>query len=318
MPEASVIVPARNAQATLPRTLAALSAQQFDGDYEVIVVDDGSRDATVAVARAAPGPVTVLTQGAVGPAAARNAGVQHSGGSLLAFCDADVFPSPGWLAGGVAALATADIVQGQVLPDPDAPLGPFDRSLWIASLVGLWETANLFVRRDVFDRVDGFEAWLSPSSGKALAEDVWFGVRAVRLGARPAYCADALAHHAVFARGWRAYVRERGRLEYFPAMAAQMPELRRSFLHRRLFLNWRTARLDAGVAGLAVALASGSPVAAVAMLPYLRTLHATARERAAWQGAPGVGGLAAADVCADLVGLVSLVAGTVKYRSPVL
>ena len=43
-PRASVIVPARDAAATLPRTLAALAHQTVDDAYEVIVVDDGSQD----------------------------------------------------------------------------------------------------------------------------------------------------------------------------------------------------------------------------------------------------------------------------------
>ncbi len=42
---ASVVIAARNAEGTLGATLAGLAAQDFDGDYEVIVVDDGSADA---------------------------------------------------------------------------------------------------------------------------------------------------------------------------------------------------------------------------------------------------------------------------------
>ena len=229
MPTASVIVPARNAELTLPRTLRALAGQDLDGGYEVIVVDDGSRDRTAELAeRAASGagaPVTVLHQPPLGPAAARNRGAAYAHAATLAFCDADVFPAPGWLRAGVGALGNADLVQGCVWPDPEAPLGPFDRTLWITSQVGLWETANLFVTRAVFDAAGGFEEWLRPRRGKALAEDVWFGYRALRDGARPAFCPDALAHHAVFERRWTAYAAERARLRYFPAMVARMPEL---------------------------------------------------------------------------------------------
>src|SRR5437588_2873340 len=95
--DASVIVPVRNSQDTLPRTLEALAAQDIDGDYEVIVVDDGSTDATAERARNAPGPVSVISRPAGGQAAARNAGVGRAAAPALAFCDADVFPTPGWL-----------------------------------------------------------------------------------------------------------------------------------------------------------------------------------------------------------------------------
>ena len=166
----------------------------------MIVVDDGSQDATAAIARAAPGPVTVITQAARGPAAARNLGVSHAHGDRLAFCDADVYPHPGWLAAGARALTDHALVQGRVTPDPGAERGPFDRSLHIDGAVGLWETANLFVTRALFERVGGFQTWIAPRRGKALAEDVWFGHRALRAGARAAFCAEALADHAVFPR----------------------------------------------------------------------------------------------------------------------
>src|SRR5581483_9459249 len=113
-------------------------------------------------------------------------------------------------------------------------LGPFDRSLWIDHEVGLWETANLFVKRQLFDRVGGFEDWLAPVSGKALAEDVWLGWRIMRTGARSAFCEDALAYHAVFRRGAGDYIAERQRCIHFPEMAAKMPELREKFFYRRL------------------------------------------------------------------------------------
>jgi glycosyltransferase involved in cell wall biosynthesis len=314
MPHASVIVAARDARDTLPRTLRALAAQRFADRFEVIVVDDGSQDDTADLARRADHAPTVIEQPPLGPAAARNAGVARATGAVLAFCDADVFPTAGWLQAGVDALADADLVQGRVLPDPDAPLGPFDRTIWITSQVGLWETANLFVTRSVFDAAGGFEAWLDPGRGKALGEDVWFGYRALRVGARPAFCPGALAHHAVFPRGWSAYAAERARLRFFPAMAARMPELRGAFLHRRLFLNGRTARLDLAVAAAAVAAVRRRPEALIAALPYATAVRGHARRAPAGARAR----VAAADVLADLVGLSALAAGTVRYGSPVL
>jgi glycosyltransferase involved in cell wall biosynthesis len=313
---ASVIVPARDAADTLPRTLASLARQQVDGEFEVLVVDDGSRDGTVEAARAAPGPVTVLRQQQLGPAAARNLGAQNAGAPVLAFCDADVYPTPGWLGAGIRALEQADIVQGKVLPDRSVQLGPFDRTIWIVLETGLFETASLFTTRAAFERVGGFEEWIRPRAGKALAEDMWFAYRARRLGASSAFCDEALAYHAVFARGWVQYALERRRLRYFPAMARKMPELRRTFLYQRVFLNRRSASFDLALAGAALAALGSSPLPLAAVVPYLREARWRAlRARPAGPGALAVG---LADLAADAVGLAAMIEGSLRYRSPVI
>lgn len=310
-----MIVPARDARATLGRTLDALAEQDVAADLEVIVVDDGSRDGSAELART-HGLARVIEQPPLGPGAARNAGVCSARGSLLAFCDADVFPAPGWLAAGLRALQRLDIVQGRVLPDPRARLGPFDRTLWITSEVGLFETANLFTTRDLFERVGGFEEWLRPRRGKALAEDVLFGYRARRAGASSGFCPEALAYHAVFPRACSGYVLERRRLRYFPAMARRAPELRDAFFHRRVFLSRRTALFDAALAGLAVAFGRRAPAGLLLTAPYLVELRRhSMRSR---PQPPRALAVASADVAADVVGLVSLIAGSVRYRSPVL
>jgi len=316
IPQASVIVPARNARATLPRTLAALAGQDFDADYEVIVVDDGSTDRTAAAARSARGPVRVMSQAPSGPAAARNLGAAHSSGAVLAFCDADVYPTRGWLRAGLQSLATADLVQGMVVPDPLSPLGPFDRTIWVMSAVGLWEAANLFVRRELFEQIGGFDDGIRPPTGKPLAEDVLFGQTARELGARSRFCPEALAHHAVFERDWRAYAGERWRRRFFPAIARAAPGLRRSFFYRRWFLDARSARFDLALAGGIAAFASGSPAPLLAAAPYLRVLRAHA-QRGQTAGRSGLT-VALVDVAADLVSLGALLHGSVRYRAAVL
>jgi glycosyltransferase involved in cell wall biosynthesis len=112
----SVVLPVRDGMPWLDGQLTALSAQECDESWEVVVADNGSTDASLALAHAwadRDPRIRVLDSSAVpGPSAARNAGVLAAGGELLAFCDADDIVQPGWLAALVAALGASDVVAG--------------------------------------------------------------------------------------------------------------------------------------------------------------------------------------------------------------
>ncbi|NOD88244.1 MULTISPECIES: glycosyltransferase family 2 protein [unclassified Ruegeria] len=102
MPTASIVVPAYNAAATLAETLASLQAQTYD-DFEIIIVDDGSQDATSEIARAHQGDTRVRLVGQAnrGLAGARNTGIAAARGKLVGFCDADDLWMPEKLAAHV-------------------------------------------------------------------------------------------------------------------------------------------------------------------------------------------------------------------------
>jgi hypothetical protein len=253
----------------------------------------------------------VLRQPAAGPSAARNRGAAATTAPLLAFTDADCFPAPGWLDAGVRALGRADLVQGAVRPERQAV--PFERTLWVERASALWESANLFVRRDLFDRLGGFQEWIAPSIGKSFGEDMWLGWRAFRADAVLRFEPKALVEHAVFERSARDYVDERRRLRYFPAAVAQMPELRDTFLHARWFLSGATRDFDMALVGAALAAVRRSPRPLALTLPLARRLaeHALPHGRYA----PKV---AAAELAAHAVGAYALAAGSVTYRRAVL
>ncbi len=91
----SVVIPAHNAAAILPRCLRALMAQlDLPGPMEILVVDDGSTDGTADAAREVGAGLLRLiirpTRG--GPARARNAGIEAARGELVLFTDADCIP----------------------------------------------------------------------------------------------------------------------------------------------------------------------------------------------------------------------------------
>lgn len=305
--EVSVIVPARDAAATLPATLDALSGQTLAPDrFEVIVVDDASLDGTAALARAAG--ARVVGASGEGPAAARNAGARTARGEILAFTDADCAPSAGWLEAGLEALRAADLVQGAVRPTPGAAVGPFDRTLWVEGEHGLYESANLLVRREAFAALGGFESWLRPRRGIELGEDTLLGWSARRAGLRVAFAPEAVVHHAVLHRGAAGYVAERMRLRAFPSLVARIPELRDRLAYRRFFLSRRSAAFDLALSGTALAaLTRRWPLALAAAAPYAALLAADARR---WNAglAPRVvvAGLAADTVAATVLARGSL------------
>jgi glycosyltransferase involved in cell wall biosynthesis len=314
VPEVSAIVPARDAAATIGRTLAALRAQTLgDERYEVIVVDDASADETAAIAeRAGVRVVRMATQR--GPAAARNAGVAAARAPVLAFTDADCEPAPAWLEEGLRALSGADLVTGRIDATPGVPVRAFDRTLRIDGPSPRFESANVFARRSVFDAVGGFrrlDGGPSVEEGH-FGEDALFGWRATRTGARVAYAPAALVHHAVFPRGPRAYVAERRRLRYFPWLVRAAPELRES-LTARVFLTPRSARFDAALVSVAAAVVARRPWLALGAAPYV---HRHLRTDQLWRRS--VARHNAAEVAADLVGLGALLWGSARARTPLL
>jgi glycosyltransferase involved in cell wall biosynthesis len=312
--DVSVIIPARDASATVAATLEGLATQTFDGAFEVLVVDDGSSDKTLRIAQGAPVDLRVIPLQGRGPSAARNAGASAAVADILAFIDADCRPGPEWLRAGVQALRDADLVQGMTRPDPRERVGPFDRSLWVVRPSPLYESANLFMRRELFERLGGFEAWLVPRSGKELGEDVWFGWRARRAGARIVFCRDAVADHAVFARGLRGYISERARLRFFPALTHRIPELREELLWARYFHSPRSAAFDAAIVGASLALLTKGRATLAVTAPYAWMLCADCRGRGALDAAK----VTVAGVAADAVGCAALLTGSVRYRAPVL
>lgn len=90
-PEISVVVPAYNAQATLSEALKSVANQTF-GDFECIVVDDGSTDETVSIAEdfvKQDSRFRLIRKSREGVSAARNTALLHASGRYIAFLDAD-------------------------------------------------------------------------------------------------------------------------------------------------------------------------------------------------------------------------------------
>jgi glycosyltransferase involved in cell wall biosynthesis len=196
-PTISVIVPVRNGAADVDALLECLDYQTLPRDkFEVVIGDDGSTDGGTDDLATADGHIRLAVGPPTNSYAARNRAVELSGAPVLAFCDADCRPEPEWLERGVAALEHTDMVAGRIRFDV-----PSSRTVWTLVdmdgskdhehqvRVGIAETANLFLRRELFDRVGGFEAEI-PEYG-----DFEFVERCVAAGAKLTYASDAIVSH---------------------------------------------------------------------------------------------------------------------------
>lgn len=200
----SVVVPVLDDPAGVTRTVDALHRQTFPRErFEVLVVDNGSRDGTRAAAAraAAAGPATVhvLVEDRVRTSyGARNAGIAAARGRLLCFLDADVSVPPGYLT------VVHDAVTGRGLDYAGCPVVvEVDRPTVAAChnrLFGFpvaehlerrrWvPTCSLTVRRDLLDRIGPFDPTL------ASGGDVEFGRRAAAAGANQGLVTEVSVAH---------------------------------------------------------------------------------------------------------------------------
>jgi glycosyltransferase involved in cell wall biosynthesis len=207
----SVIIPAWNASRTLGACLDALERQSVPrAEYEIIVIDDGSHDDTVAIA-GRPG-VGLLRQSHAGAAAARNLGVRQSHGELLFFTDADCVPAPDWIAQmrapfddpridgakGIYATRQREIVARFVQLEYE---DKYDR-LRRHATIDFIDTYSAAYRRAPFETAGGFDEHLD------FAEDQELSFRMVARGARLVFAPRAVVYHQ-HANSLRSYMRKK-------------------------------------------------------------------------------------------------------------
>ena len=163
----TVVIPVRDGAPTLPDQLQALERQDYKGEWELVVADNGSRDGSGDIARGwAPTlPLRVVDASARrGLSFALNTAWRAARGELVATCDADDIVSDGWLRALVGAATDADIVGGAFeyrrLNDPTVRAwnvqwrgtGP-----WITlDYMPFFTSGNVAIWRDILEELGGF------------------------------------------------------------------------------------------------------------------------------------------------------------------
>jgi glycosyltransferase involved in cell wall biosynthesis len=208
----SVVIPAYNAAATLAEQLEALAAQEYDGDWEVVVADNRSTDGTPDLARRYRDrfKALIVVDGGSrrGHSVPRNAGARAARGDLLAFCDADDVVAPGWLAALANAAIHYDVVGGWLDARPlndDATRSwhhPWPRDRLRSWLLPSAVSANLAIWADVLWDLGGWSA-----EYEAGGEDSELSWRAQLAGYRLGFAPDAVVYYR-YRTGLRATARQ--------------------------------------------------------------------------------------------------------------
>ena len=155
----SFIVPAYNEEAELPRTLRAIHSAAADHEYEIVVVNDGSTDATAAIAEKWGARVISIKRRQI--AAARNAGAKPARGDIFIFVDADTRIGSEHVRGALDALSNGFAGGGARL-DFDGQIPRWGKLLFYVFGtfyfgLNLGAGAFLFTTRENFFAAGGFD-----------------------------------------------------------------------------------------------------------------------------------------------------------------
>lgn len=174
-PFVSVIVPAYNAAKIIHNTLSALKKQRYPKElFEVIVVDDGSKDNTAAVAKKMG--AVVLVQSNQGAGVARNLGADKARGEIILFTDSDCMPQEDWIESMVEPFKNPEVVgakgfyktkQSELVArfaqvEYDIKCNMLKKNRYIDFI----DTYSAAYRRDIFLQVGGFDAVYTTASGE--------------------------------------------------------------------------------------------------------------------------------------------------------
>lgn len=155
-PYFSVIVPTK--RGNLDVLIDALNNQEYR-DFEVIIIDAGE-NREESLQKKCTFPVVYINDPSAGAVRARNIGIAHATGRIIAFTDDDCRPDPEWLEYAKEMLESRDIIgiEGDIYSDDEKREDSRYRIVTNEGFRGLgFMTANLFLCRDIIERIDGFD-----------------------------------------------------------------------------------------------------------------------------------------------------------------
>src|SRR5205085_3185164 len=216
----SVVIATYNRADELPRTLQSLAAVEVPEPWEVLIVDNNSKDNTREVVREAqktfPVPLHYLQETQQGRSAALNTGIKAAQGEIIAVTDDDVRLEPNWLTNAEEALKRldCDYLGGKALP-----LWGGERPSWIPearcihwAVIALLDYGpepiplgdyvplgvNMVFRREAFDRAGLWDNTLGRKAGTLPGQEVREWVQRARAAnVKGFYSPNLVVHHVI-------------------------------------------------------------------------------------------------------------------------
>lgn len=230
LPRVSVVIPMHDEEALVARTLEALAAQDYAGEWELLCVDDRSTDGTPGILESFRERFPRLRALRIDPSEpavpspkkrALARGMEAATGEILVTTDADCVPPPHWISRLVSCFGDhVDVVQGpKHCLDVRSPCHRYQRvemlTFVAAEAAGfalgrpfLASAPSLSYRKEVYERSGGFRGL----EGLVSGDDDMLVHRMVRSGARAAYALDPDASVATRpADTWREVLNQRAR-----------------------------------------------------------------------------------------------------------
>ncbi len=198
--KASVVIAAYNAEKTIGACLKSIVSQKPGFDFEIVVVDDGSKDGTVKIAKSFP-KTRVMEQSHAGPAVGRNRGAKSAKGEIVVFTDSDCVLGQNWLREMVKPFEASNIagVQGTYRTRQRKPIARLvqleieknHEKMAKEQSIDIMATYSAAYKRSIFLELHGFDTSFPIASG----EDTDFSFRVNEAGHKMVFNPRAIVFH---------------------------------------------------------------------------------------------------------------------------
>ena len=237
-PKISVIIPTHNSQEIIERCIHSITSQTYPREnFEIIVVDDGSKDETVNLAKKAGTDEIILTEPCF-QGKARNIGARSAKGEILAFIDSDCAANENWLETIEKEFKDNKAIGGPVVNGNDHSLVAWAEYLmefcgWDEfrkrSFVPFVPGCNQVCAKDTFFHVDGF-------SETRLSEDVLFGYSLQKAGIKLLFVPELQVRHFCRTKLNKYLANMRLLGKYSTRTSKQVPTIYRRITKTRMYI----------------------------------------------------------------------------------